>query len=103
MQGTFECGRDERAALTQNEEIVLEAMSIFAPVSSSLLRLEQELYANAEVLPRPIFKEFRKLRDDVESLFSLLSSFASNSADFNEQKDGYLQEQIQAMEAEINR
>lgn len=78
-------------------------MSIFAPISSSLLRLEQQLYANADLLPRPIFKEFRKLRDDVESLFSLLSSFSSTSADFNEQKDGYLQEQIQAMEAEINR
>lgn len=41
MQQKFEYAKDERTALTQNEEIVLEAMSIFAPVSSSLLRLEQ--------------------------------------------------------------
>lgn len=39
----------------------------------------------------------------METLFSLLSACTSQDPFFSDQKDGYLQEQIRVMEAEVNR
>ena len=51
--------------LGENEQLMLQALSIFTPITSGLLSLEHTLYGLAEQLPRSLFKQFRALRDDI--------------------------------------
>jgi hypothetical protein len=83
--------------LGENEQLVLQALSIFTPITTGLLALEHTLYDLAEQLPRSLFKLFRALRDDIETLFSFISASSSQDQHFNQQKDAYLEEQIKLM------
>lgn len=76
--------------LPENDQLVLQALSIFTPITTGLLALEHSLYDLAEQLPRSLFKLFRALRDDIETLFSYISACSSQDQRFNDQKDAYL-------------
>jgi hypothetical protein len=45
-----------REGLTHNEQLILQAIGTFAPITHGLLALEHHLYSLAETLPRPLFK-----------------------------------------------
>ena len=76
--------------LAENDQLVLQALSIFTPITTGLLALEHGLYDLAEQLPRSLFKLFRALRDDIKTLFSCISACSSQDQRFNDQKNAYL-------------
>lgn len=84
-------------SIDRNEESVIQALHIFIDMLQNLSELSNIIYAPSSVFPIEIYKTFRKLYENSESISNILENYESNNQEFLQQKDELIAEQIRYM------
>lgn len=90
-------------AIGRNEDSVLSALRIFVDMLGNLSQLSDIIYTPNTTFPIDIYKTFRMLYENAESISNILENYESQNQEFLQLKDELVAEQINRMEQIINR
>jgi hypothetical protein len=89
--------------ILRNEESVLSALRTFVDMLGNLAQLSDIIYTPDSSFPIDIYKTFRMLYENAESISNILENYESHNQEFLQIKDELVAEQINRMEQIINR